>query len=226
MLRESLQAIKQRIDNQARLCHRDPNTITLLAASKAQSHEVLREAYVAGLRQFGENYLQEGIEKQKKLQDLSITWHFIGPIQSNKAAAISAHFDWVHSVARASIAHKLHQYRAATQPRLQVCIQVNLDSEPGKSGVRIEDCEDFVLLFSQLPRLELRGLMAIPMPHTEYSEQFNSLIRLKQLQEHLNKTYNLRLDTLSMGMSMDMEAAIAAGSTLLRVGRALFGERE
>lgn len=226
MLKQRLVAIQKRIARQANLSQRNIDSIELLAASKAQPSFLIREAYEAGLCHFGENYLQEALEKQKTLLDLSITWHFIGPIQSNKAGAISANFDWVHSVARESVAYKLNQYRLASQTPLQICVQVNLDDEERKSGLSIKECEDFIPILSTLPQLQLRGLMAIPKPHKDYNKQVQSFTRLKQLKQRLNKLYNLKMDTLSMGMSTDLEAAIASGSTLLRIGRALFGERQ
>ena len=226
MLTEKVKQLTDHIKSTAIQYARNPENILMLAVSKTQNAECIRLAWQAGVRHFGENYLQEALSKQKVLEDLAIVWHFIGPVQSNKVPAISAHFDWIHSLSRDKIAHLLNAHRPENLPPLQVCIQVNLDLEDSKSGVSPEECTELAHTVQALPRLKLRGLMAIPEPKTSFDEQYASLQRLTQLQAHLNQTGDFKLDTLSMGMSEDMDAAIKAGSTILRIGRALFGERK
>ncbi len=226
MLADRVKQLSDHIKSKAIQYGRNPENILMLAVSKTQNAAHIREAWQAGVQHFGENYLQEALDKQKTLADFAIIWHFIGPIQSNKAAAISAHFDWVHSVSREKIACLLNEHRPENLAPLQVCIQVNLDQEASKSGVSCEECIKLAYALQSLPRLKLRGLMTIPEPKATLDEQYASLQRLTQLQAHLNQTGDFKLDTLSMGMSEDMDAAIKAGSTILRIGRALFGERK
>nr|MBF0682505.1 YggS family pyridoxal phosphate-dependent enzyme [Pseudomonas sp.] len=189
---------------------------------KTQPAEALRESNAAGLAHFGENYLQEALEKQASLADLALTWHFIGPIQSNKTKAIAAHFDWVHSVDRLKIAQRLSEQRPAQLPPLNVCLQVNVSGEASKSGCAPDEVEALANAVAALPGLRLRGLMAIPEPSDDPAEQHAAFARLSQLQKQLD----LELDTLSMGMSQDLEAAIAEGATWVRIGTALFGARD
>ncbi len=202
--------------------HRNPDDIILLGVGKGQPASAIRQAYDSGLRAVGENYLQEALAKQADLRDCQLSWHFIGPIQSNKCALIAQHFDWVHSVDRIKVAQALNDQR--TMP-LNICIQINLDEEISKSGVRQEDLPQFMEQILQMTQLNVRGLMTIPAPQADEQKQFASLIRLKNLLIEMNKKYQLQLDTLSMGMSDDLKPAIRAGSTMLRIGRALFGER-
>lgn len=213
--------VAARIRETAQAAGRDPDTVGLLAVSKTQPAEAIREANGAGLSDFGENYLQEALEKQADLADLALTWHFIGPIQSNKTRAIAEHFDWVHSVDRLKIAQRLSEQRPAELPPLNVCLQVNVSGEASKSGCAPQDVAELARAIATLPNLRLRGLMAIPEPTDDRAEQHAAFARLRQLQQALA----LELDTLSMGMSQDLEAAIAEGATWVRIGTALFGAR-
>jgi pyridoxal phosphate enzyme (YggS family) len=199
--------------------------VDLLAVSKAHSSEAIREAYSAGQRKFGENYVQEALQKQSELIDLDIEWHFIGPIQSNKTQLIAQHFSWVHGIDRLKIAQRLNDARSAHLAPLRVCIQLNISNEATKSGVAPSDVYALAKSIQTLPRLELRGLMAIPAPTQDPD--------LQRLQfKHVRECYDaliaqgLTLDTLSMGMSEDYPAAIAEGATVVRVGSALFGPRK
>ncbi|RMI02728.1 YggS family pyridoxal phosphate-dependent enzyme [Stutzerimonas nitrititolerans] len=213
--------VAARIREAAQAAGRDPDTVGLLAVSKTQPAEAIREANGAGLSDFGENYLQEALEKQARLADLALTWHFIGPIQSNKTRAIAEHFDWVHSVDRLKIAQRLSEQRSTELPPLNVCLQVNVSGEASKSGCAPQDVAELARTIATLPNLRLRGLMAIPEPTDDRAEQHAAFARLRQLQQALA----LELDTLSMGMSQDLEAAIAEGATWVRIGTALFGAR-
>lgn len=198
--------------------------ITLCAVSKTQPASVLRDAYTAGQKDFGENYLQEALLKQAELTDCAITWHFIGPIQSNKTQAIAQHFDWVHSVDRLKIAQRLSAARLDSLPPLNICLQVNISHELSKSGASEDEICTLALQISQLPRLRLRGLMAIPAPCEAFEAQRDQFRQVRALFDELNRQ-GLALDTLSMGMSGDYAAAIAEGATIIRVGTALFGAR-
>lgn len=198
--------------------------VTLLAVSKAQSAEKLREAYEAGQTKFGENYLQEALNKQTELADLNIEWHFIGPIQSNKTQPIAQHFSWVHGVDRIKIAQRLNDARPADLPRLQICLQVNISGEASKSGVAPNALLELVKAVSALPKLTLRGLMTIPEPTNDEVLQHKQFKQMRELLQNLNKE-GYALDTLSMGMSNDYQIAIEEGATIVRVGSAIFGER-
>ncbi len=216
-----LSHVRQQIDKAAINCGRDSRSIQLLAVSKTQPEEHLRAAYELGQTAFGENYLQEARNKQQALADLDIEWHFIGPIQSNKTREIAASFDWVHSVDRLKIARRLSEQRPVDMPPLNICLQINVDQEESKSGILLEDLADLVEAIRPLPNIKLRGLMAIPAVSDEYQQQFTSFMQLSKA----IKGYP-EMDTLSMGMSGDMDAAIAAGSTIVRIGTAIFGQRE
>jgi pyridoxal phosphate enzyme (YggS family) len=218
---ENISTLAERIRQAAQVAQRDPSSVRLLAVSKTKPASDLREAYDAGLRDFGENYLQEALAKQTELSDLPLIWHFIGPIQSNKTRAIAGHFDWVHSVDRLKIAQRLSEQRPAELPPLNICIQVNVSGEASKSGCSPEDLPALAQAISALPQLRLRGLMAIPEPTENTDEQNAAFAAVRSLQAQLN----LPLDTLSMGMSHDLEAAIAQGATWVRIGTALFGAR-
>ena len=218
---ENISTLAERIHNAAQAAQRDPASIGLLAVSKTKPASDLREAYAAGLRDFGENYLQEALGKQAQLSDLPLIWHFIGPIQSNKTRAIAENFAWVHSVDRLKIAQRLSEQRPAELPPLNICIQVNVSGEASKSGCTPEDLPALAHAISALPNLRLRGLMAIPEPTEDSDEQNAAFAAVRDLQHNLN----LPLDTLSMGMSHDLEAAIAQGATWVRIGTALFGAR-
>lgn len=219
---ENISTLGERIHAAARASQRDPTSIGLLAVSKTKPASDLRQANAAGLRDFGENYLQEALSKQLELADLPLIWHFIGPIQSNKTRAIAEHFDWVHSVDRLKIAQRLSEQRPTELPPLNICIQVNVSGETSKSGCTAEDLPALANAIAALPNLRLRGLMAIPEPTDDNSEQNAAFAAVRNLQDSLK----LPLDTLSMGMSHDLEAAIAQGATWVRIGTALFGARD
>ncbi|RRV47233.1 YggS family pyridoxal phosphate-dependent enzyme [Pseudomonas sp. p106] len=217
----NLCALAARIDSAAKAAGRDPASLQLLAVSKTKPASAIRELHAAGVCDVGENYLQEALAKQEDLRDLPLIWHFIGPIQSNKTKAIAEHFDWVHSVDRLKIAQRLSEQRPPGLPPLNICLQVNVSGEDSKSGCAPEDLPALANAVAALPNLRLRGLMAIPEPSEDRAEQEAAFASLRQLQEGLN----LGLDTLSMGMSHDLEAAIAQGATWVRIGTALFGAR-
>ncbi|MEE3927013.1 YggS family pyridoxal phosphate-dependent enzyme [Pseudomonas viridiflava] len=218
----NISTLEQRIRTASLAAQRDPASVGLLAVSKTKPSSALREAYAAGLRDFGENYLQEALGKQAELADLPLCWHFIGPIQSNKTRAIAENFAWVHSVDRLKIAQRLSEQRPEGLEPLNICIQVNVSGEASKSGCTPEDLPALAAAISALPRLKLRGLMAIPEPTEDQAEQAAAFAAVRTLQEQLD----LPLDTLSMGMSHDLEAAIAQGATWVRIGTALFGARD
>lgn len=219
---ENISTLRARIHNAAQTAGRDPDSVGLLAVSKTKPASDLRQAYEAGLRDFGENYLQEALNKQGELSDLPLIWHFIGPIQSNKTRAIAEHFSWVHSVDRLKIAQRLSEQRPAGLPPLNICIQINISGEDSKSGCTPDDLPALAQAISALPNVTLRGLMAIPEPTDSHDEQNAAFAAVHALQTQLN----LPLDTLSMGMSHDLEAAIAQGATWVRIGTALFGARD
>lgn len=223
---EKLHNVTARLLEAAEMAGRNPAHVGLVAVSKTQPAEAVEAAYRAGQRRFGENYLQEALDKQAALADLAdLEWHFIGPIQSNKTRAIAEHFQWVHSVDREKIARRLSEQRPASLPPLQVCLQVNLDDEQSKSGVTLAELPGLARAVYTLPRLQLRGLMAIPAPRETRVEQRASFARLRTALEALRDD-NIVLDTLSMGMSADLEAAVAEGATLVRVGTDIFGPRQ
>ncbi|ANI57173.1 MULTISPECIES: YggS family pyridoxal phosphate-dependent enzyme [Pseudomonas] len=219
---DNIQLVSSRIQAAVKAAGRDENSVQLLAVSKTKPAQALREAYAAGLRDFGENYLQEALGKQLELADLPLIWHFIGPIQSNKTRSIAEHFAWVHSVDRLKIAQRLSEQRPADLPPLNICIQVNVSGEASKSGCTPQDLPALAQAISALPRLKLRGLMAIPEPTEDRAEQDAAFAAVQRLQAGLD----LPLDTLSMGMSHDLESAIAQGATWVRIGTALFGARD
>jgi PLP dependent protein len=220
----NLQAVKRRIEAAEVAAGRPARSATLVAVSKTFPVEAVRDAAAAGQRDFGENYLQEGAEKIEALRSLRLTWHYIGPIQSNKARAIAENFDWVHTIEREKIAIRLSQARAWTRPDLQVCIQVNVSGEASKNGIAPEETGALAQKVAALPRIRLRGLMAIPEPTADVQLQRRRFAQLRELRDRLNRD-GFGLDTLSMGMSADLEVAIAEGATLVRVGTAIFGER-
>ena len=219
---DNIGLVSERIRAAANAVQRDANSIHLLAVSKTKPAQAVREAYAAGMRDFGENYLQEALGKQAELTDLPLSWHFIGPIQSNKTRAIAENFAWVHSVDRLKIAQRLSEQRPADLPPLNICIQVNVSGEASKSGCTPADLPALANAISALPRLKLRGLMAIPEPTEDRTAQDAAFATVRDLQASLN----LPLDTLSMGMSHDLESAIAQGATWVRIGTALFGTRD
>lgn len=220
----ALQAVKQRILAAAAQSGRAPGSVQLLAVSKTFPAGAVREAFAAGQTAFGENYAQEALAKITALGDLDAEWHFIGPLQSNKTRVVAENFSWVHSIDRAKIADRLSAARPVGLPPLQVCIEVNISGEASKGGVTPEDAAILASHIKQLPRLKLRGLMAIPAPTEDPAQQSMQFRHLRELLDKLN-SQNFQLDTLSMGMSADLESAIAEGATIVRVGSAIFGAR-
>lgn len=219
-----LETIKNAICDAEKEFARDCGAVQCLAVSKYHSDLAIREAYEAGVHAFGENYVQEALDKQKALADLDIEWHFIGPIQSNKTKAIAEHFDWVHSVDRLKIAKRLSEQRPKSLPNLNILLQVNIDQESSKSGVSIEDAPALAKEIDALDNLNLRGLMVIPKAHKAFNNARQTFKLVQQCQLNLMAN-GIQLDTLSMGMSGDYRAAIAEGSTLVRIGTAIFGPR-
>lgn len=219
-----LAAVKARIAQAADLAGRQTATIHLLAVSKTKPSTDIRAAYAAGQCAFGENYLQEALEKMAQLADLPLEWHFIGPIQSNKTRFLAEHFAWVHSVDRLKIAERLSAQRPSHLPPLQICLQVNISQEASKQGCDPSAVSLLAQQVHQLPNLQLRGLMAIPAPSTDVNEQRRAFRAVRELLEALQQQ-GLPVDTLSMGMSDDLEAAIAEGATWVRVGSYIFGAR-
>jgi len=219
-----LAAIRNTIQAAAAHHGRASDTVTLLAVSKTQPAQAIRAAAQAGQRLFGENYLQEALGKMADLADLDLEWHFIGPLQSNKTRPVAEYFAWVHSVDRLKLAERLSAQRPEGLPPLNVCLQVNISAEASKSGCTLEDLPALARAVASLPHLRLRGLMAIPAPAEGLEAQRLPFRRLREALERLNAE-GLNLDTLSMGMSDDLEAAIAEGATLVRIGSAIFGAR-
>jgi pyridoxal phosphate enzyme (YggS family) len=221
----NLQAVRDRIERAARAAQRRPGDVVLLAVSKTVPAERIAQAHAVGQRAFGENTVQEAVEKITNLGGLPIDWHFIGPIQSNKTGPIAAHFQWVHSVDRPKIAERLNSARAPELTPLNVCIQVNVSGETTKSGVAPGAEVELARIISRLPRLKLRGLMAIPEPTADAVLQRRRFALLRELKDGL-VAQGHALDTLSMGMSDDFETAIAEGATIVRIGTAIFGPRQ
>ncbi len=220
----NIQQVRGRITSACNKSGRDPKEVTLLAVSKTFGAEAVRQAHAAGQVAFGENYIQEAVDKILALADLPLQWHCIGPIQSNKTRLVAEHFDWVHSVDRLKIAQRLSEQRPGHLPPLNLCLQVNIDGGANKSGVPPEDALALAREVGQLPRLALRGLMTIPEPAEGFEAQRAVHARARVLFDRL-RAAGLPLDTLSMGMTGDLEAAIDAGSTMVRVGTAIFGTR-
>ncbi|MBV1908354.1 MAG: YggS family pyridoxal phosphate-dependent enzyme [Kangiellaceae bacterium] len=205
--------------------HININELKLLAVSKTHPASAIQAAYDAGFTEFGESYLQEALEKVRSLRNLSIIWHFIGPIQSNKTRDIAANFDWVQSVDRARILERLNQQRPAHLPKINICLQVNYFAESQKKGVSVEELPELLELAHQLPNIRLRGLMAIPPKTDCFETQMNQYRQIAECYNHYRQRYSF-MDTLSMGMSNDLSAAIANGSSMVRIGTALFGKRQ
>lgn len=219
-----IRAVRQRMTLACSAAGRADGEVQLLAVSKTFSPAAVRQAVAAGQKAFGENYVQEAIEKIHALADLALEWHYIGPIQSNKTRAIAEHFDWVHTVDRLKIAERLASQRPASLAELNLCIQVNISGEASKSGVDPDAALELARGIARLPRVKLRGLMAIPEPAAGFEAQREPFRRLRLLLASINAA-GLACDTLSMGMSADLEAAIAEGATIVRVGTAIFGAR-
>lgn len=220
----NLQAVRERIATACAGVQRPVTEVTLLAVSKTFGPEAVREAHAAGQLAFGENYIQEAVEKMALLADLPLQWHCIGPVQSNKTRLVAQHFDWMHTVDRLKIAQRLSEQRPADRPPLNVCLQVNIDGGPSKSGVAPAEALELAQQVAALPRLRLRGLMTIPEPADTFEAQLAVHAQATALFRELRDA-GLPLDTLSMGMTADLEAAVAAGSTIVRVGTAIFGSR-
>jgi len=220
----NLQAVRSRIVAACAAAGRDPGTVTLLAVSKTWPAGAVREAAAGGQRAFGENYVQEAVPKAAALADLALEWHFIGPLQSNKTRPVAETFAWVHSIDRLKLAERLSAQRPAGLPPLQVCVQVNVSGEASKSGCTAAEAPALCRAVAALPNLRLRGLMAIPEPAQKSGVAARRFGELRALRDRLNGA-GLQLDTLSMGMSDDLEEAIMAGATIVRVGTAIFGER-
>jgi len=224
MIANNLQRIHDRIAQACGKAGRSPDSVTLLAVSKTFGADAVAQAHAAGQAAFGENYIQEAVEKITALSALPLQWHCIGPIQSNKTRLVAEHFDWVHTVDRLKIAQRLSEQRPAHRPALQVCIQVNVDGGPTKSGVAPDQALALAQAVAALPRLRVRGLMCIPEPAPDFVAACAVFARARALFNEMNLA-GMGLDTLSMGMSSDLEAAVASGSTLVRVGSAIFGAR-
>lgn len=227
-IEQNLQRVHQKIRTVAQDCSRDPHQITLLAVSKTKSVAAIEVAIEAGQRFFGESYVQEGIEKiawfRKRLQGTRLVWHFIGTLQTNKSRLVAEYFDWCHTLDRPQLAHRLNDQRPAQRRPLNVLIQINISCEETKSGVSSHHMLTLAALIKKCPRLQLRGLMAIPTPESNFPRQLAVFKRMTVLFAALKRVYP-NIDTLSMGMTDDLPAAIAAGSTLVRIGTAIFGAR-
>ncbi len=224
-IKKNLQALHEKIEGYALLNHRDPTSIHLLAVSKGHSIDKIKEAFNVGQKSFGENYLQEALQKISALENINIEWHFIGPIQSNKTKNIATHFLWAHCVDSLKIAQRLNDQRPHQLPSLNICIQVNVSEDISKAGIPPQDLLVLAKFCATLPRLNLRGLMTIPVNKPSFADQRVELHKLFLLKQTLAQE-GFQLDTLSMGMSADLAAAIAEGSTIVRVGTAIFGDRE
>jgi pyridoxal phosphate enzyme (YggS family) len=219
-----LRKIRDLLADSAISAQRDPATIRLLAVSKKQSLDKVLEAAAAGQRDFGENFVQEGLDKIAQTSSNDLTWHFIGHLQTNKTRAVAEHFDWVHTIDRLKTAQRLDRQRPDTREPLNVCLQVNIDDEPAKSGVSSEALPELASAVAELPNLSLRGLMCLPAIHTSVEQQRKPFRKLRLLAESLSAD-GIDLDTLSMGMTSDYQAAILEGATIVRIGTAIFGER-
>ena len=222
---ENLRKIRDLLDKSAVNAGRRPEDVHLLAVSKKQPPEKILEAAAAGQRDFGENTVQEGIEKVTKLAQNDLTWHFVGHLQSNKTRAVAEHFDWVHTIDKLKTARRLSEQRPRELADLQVCLQVNIDDEVAKSGLRVDEVEDLARAVLDLPRLELRGLMCLPAIRSGFESQRVPFARLRELAESLAEQ-GIPMDTLSMGMTDDYRAAVFEGATIVRIGTAVFGPRQ
>ena len=226
---QALTHIKQQIQNAAEQSDRKIDEIRLLAVSKTKPNDAIFEAYQAGQLAFGENYVQEGVDKIRyfEAQNIQLEWHFIGPLQSNKTRLVAEHFDWMQTLERAKIADRLNEQRPQEKPPLNVLIQINISDEASKSGIAPPDMLPLAEHICQLPHLRLRGLMAIPAPTNVLTEQQNAFTQMARLFDKLKAAFpNQQIDTLSMGMTDDMQSAIQCGSTMVRFGTAIFGARD
>ncbi len=221
---DNLAGLRHQVATLATDYQRDPDTINILAVSKRQPVAAIRAMRDAGQVDFGENYLQEALDKIATLGNEGLSWHFIGPLQSNKTRTVAEHFDWVHTLERAKTARRLNDQRPADRPPLNVCIQVNISDESSKSGISLAELPELAAAVAELPRLRLRGLMALPAPADDLAAQRRLFAALRSALEDLRRQ-GMELDTLSMGTSGDLEAAVAEGATIVRIGTALFGPR-
>ena len=224
-IKKNILEIKKNISKISLDVNRAIDSVTLMAVSKKQSAENIREAYRAGQKDFGENYLQESISKIHELHDLEIIWHYIGSIQSNKSKLIAENYDWVHSIDKISTLKKINKYRGSVNRKINICIQVNIDAEDTKSGLYMNEVEDFIKGCSSMNWVNIRGLMAIPKYQSDSDLKSKAFKKIKHLFDDLIKK-GYKLDTLSIGMSSDYEEAIESGSTIVRIGTAIFGERK
>lgn len=223
MIPNRLKGIRAQIRHAEMTYNRKPGSVLLLVVSKTKSAKDIAVAYQAGQRHFGESYCQEALKKQQELGAFDITWHFIGPVQSNKTKALATHFDWVHSVDSLKIAKRLSEQRPSALPPLNICLQINISGEPSKSGITLNELPQLCEQVAELPNIKLRGVMAIPLPEEDFELQ---RLPYKTIYQAVAKLDNPELDTYSFGMSGDLNAAIAEGSTIVRIGTAVFGERK
>lgn len=223
-LANNYQATKEKISLLEQRYQRHTDEVCLIAVSKTRSVEEIRSIASLGQRHFGENYVQEALDKITQITDIPLIWHFIGPIQKNKTKLIAEHFDWVHSVDREVVATRLNDQRPKSLPKLNICLQINIDNEKSKSGIPTDELSALAKSIAELPNLTLRGLMAIPTATDDIAQQMSAFKKMNVLFSELKSHYN-QVDTLSMGMSNDFETAIANGSTMIRIGTALFGPR-
>ncbi|MGB2045546.1 MAG: YggS family pyridoxal phosphate-dependent enzyme [Porticoccaceae bacterium] len=227
-IENNITAVQRRLQQAASDAGRNPADIRLLAVTKTRNCSQISRAMDAGISCFGENYLQEAMDKMEQLRDKPLEWHFIGPLQSNKTRQAAENFAWIHAIDRLKIAQRLSAQRPDNLPALNICLQINIDNESSKSGFNQDQAMDVAATIAQLPNLKLRGLMAIPKPRSTHMEQRQPFAQLRNLMQQINSELDNseKLDTLSMGMSADLEAAIAEGATLIRVGTDIFGARQ
>lgn len=223
-IQSRLESVRNIIAESVAQYARPAGSVQLLAVSKTRTSDEIMAAFACGQRLFGESYLQEAVAKIDQLRNTGIEWHFIGRVQSNKTRLIAENFDWVHSIDKLKHAQRLNEQREKSLPPLNICLQINIDNEASKGGVKPEDAAELIRQISQLPRLRLRGLMTLPAPADNFDDQRKPFAKLRELREQL-ASHALPLETLSMGMSDDIQAAIAEGSTMVRVGTAIFGPR-
>ena len=222
--KSQLKSVKNRISEACQTANRAQDSVQLIGASKTKPASMVRDFFNLGQTHFGENYLNEALTKQQELHDLDITWHYIGQIQSNKTKLIANHFDWVHGVDRYRVADRLNTQKDTKKP-LNILIQINVDEEDSKAGIGLNDAIDLTKMIAQLPNITLRGYMALPKAREDFIAQKNCLIQLSEALDAANQSLGLQMDTISAGMSNDLEAAVAAGTTMVRIGTDLFGAR-
>lgn len=222
----NLKLVRDRIQQAEKRFARVPGSVQLIAVSKTKTVELIREAITAEQKVFGESYIQEAVDKIQQLSDIPLHWHFIGPIQSNKTKLIAENFEWVHGVDRLKIAQRLSAQRPDKLPDMNICLQVNVSEESTKAGVALSELPELIESILTLPNINLRGFMAIPNRENDFQEQRKPFKLLSDTLEEMNKLFGLTMDTLSIGMSGDLEAAIAEGATFVRVGTDIFGERD